>query len=116
MARPHEFREACIAIRNIPYLRVSPPHFASEGVLAKGTLVWVQTMIGAEERPTSISAFVDDFGIISLDPRWLAFANPDVSVLMDQIASLEKLVCHLLRRNEELRMALHESAPSGALA
>ena len=86
MARPHEFREAAIAIRNIPYIRVSPQDFASEGVLAKGKLVWVQTMIGAKERPISISAFVDDIGIILLDPRWLAIANSDVSVLMDRVS------------------------------
>ena len=105
MTRPNEFREVYIAIQNIPYLREYPQDFASGGVLAKGQLVWVQTMFDAEERQNSISAFVDDIGIISLDTRWLAVANPDVSGLMDRVASLEELVCHLLRRNEELRMS-----------
>jgi hypothetical protein len=76
-------------------------------------------MFDAEEWPNLISAFVDDIGIISLDPRWLAVAkftdrevadNPGVTVLMDRVASLEELVCHLLCRNEELRMALRESS------
>ena len=118
MTKPHEFREVYIAIQNIPYYRESQD-LASGGVLAKGQLVWVQTMFDAEERPISISAFVDDIGIISLDPRWLAVAkctdgeiadNPVVTVLMDRVASLEELICHLLRRNEELRMALRESS------
>ena len=114
MTRPNEFREVYIAIQNIPYLREYPQDFASGGVLAKGQLVWVQTMFDAEERQNSISAFVDDIGIISLDTRWLAVANPDVSGLMDRVASLEELVCHLLRRNEELRMALREPSARGS--
>lgn len=36
--------------------------------------------------------------------------NPGVTVLMDRVASLEELICDLLRQNEELRMALRESA------
>ena len=123
MTKPNEFREVYLAIQNIPYLRESPQDLASGGVLAKGQLVWVQTTDDAEERPNSISAFVDDIGIISLDPRWLAVAkftegevadNPGVTVLTDRLASLEELVCHLLRRNEELRMALHESSARGS--
>jgi len=119
MTKPNEFWEVYIAIQNIPYSRESPQGLASGGVLAKGQLVWVQTMIDAEERPISISAFVDNIGIISLDPRWLAVAkfadsevadNPSGTVLMDRVARLEELVCHLLRRNEELRMALRESS------
>ena len=118
MTKPNEFREVYLAIQNIPYLRESHQDLASGGVLARGQLVWVQTTNDAEERSNSISAFVDDIGIISLDPRWLAVAkftdgevtdNPGVTVLMDRVASLEELVCHLLRRNEELRMALHDS-------
>jgi hypothetical protein len=123
MTKPDEFREAYVAIQNIPYLRESPQDLAGGGVLAKGQLVWIQTMFDAEERPISISAFVDDIGIISLDARWLAVAkftnsevadNPGVTVLIDRIASLEELVCHLLRRNEELRMALRESSSGGS--
>jgi hypothetical protein len=119
MAKPNEFRKAYIAIQNIPYLRESPQGLASGGVLAKGQLVWVQTMFDAEERLNSISAFVDDIGIISLDPRLLAVAKlmdsevadqPSVTVLMDRVARLDELVCHLLRRNEELRMTLRESS------
>ena len=72
MARPHEFREVYIATRNLPYLRIYPPDCASGGVLAKGQLVWVQTGFDAEDRPVSISAFVDDIGIVSLDPQLLA--------------------------------------------
>ena len=75
MTKPDEFREAYVAIQNIPYLRESPQDLASGGVLAKGQLVWVQTMFDAEERPNSISAFVDDVGVISLDARWLAVAK-----------------------------------------
>jgi hypothetical protein len=123
MTKPNEFREVYLTIQNIPYLRESPQNLARGGVLAKGQLVWVQTMFDMEERPISISAFVDDIGIISLDPQWLAVAkftdgevadNPGVTVLMDRVASLEELVCHLLRRNEELRMTLHESSARGS--
>jgi hypothetical protein len=123
MTRPNEFREVYVAIQNIPYLRESPQDLAGGGVLAKGQLVWIQTMFDAEERPNSISGFVDDIGIISLDPRCLADAkftdseeadNPGVTVLMDRVAGLEELVCYLLRRNEELRMALRESSSGGS--
>jgi hypothetical protein len=110
MTRPNEFQEGYIAIQNVPYLRESPQDLGSGGVLAKGQLVWLQTMFDAEEQPISISAFVDGIGIISVDPRLLAVANPGVSILMDRVARLEKLVCHLLRRNEELRMALREAS------
>jgi hypothetical protein len=75
MVKPDEFREAYVAMQNIPYLRESPQDLAGGGVLAKGQLVWIQTMFHAEERPTSIFAFVDDIGIISLDARWLAVAK-----------------------------------------
>jgi hypothetical protein len=54
---------------------VYPPDFGTGGVLAKGELVWVRTLFDAEKRPISISAFVDDIGIISLDPRWLVAAR-----------------------------------------
>jgi len=114
MTRSNEFQEVYTAIQNIPYLHESPQDLASGRVLAKGRLVWVQTMFDAKERPISISAFVDDIGIISLDPRWLAVADPEVTILTDRVASLEELVCHLLRRNEELRMALRESSAGGS--
>jgi hypothetical protein len=65
MTKPHEFREVYIAIQNIPYHCESPQDLASDGVLAKGQLVWVQKMFDAEERSISISAFVDDVGILS---------------------------------------------------
>ena len=119
MTKPDKFREGYIAIQNIPYLRKSPQNLVSGGVLCKGQLVWVQTMFEMEERPNSISAFVDDIGIILLDPRWLAIAKSidskvaddlGVTDLMDRVTSLEELVCYLLRRNEELRMALRESS------
>jgi hypothetical protein len=119
MRKPNKFREACVVVQDLPYLRESPQNLASGGVLAKGQLVWVQTMFHAEERSNSISAFVDDVGIISLDARWLAVPkfidseaadNPGVAVLTDRVTRLEELVCHLLRRNEELRMALRESS------
>ena len=64
MTKPDEFQEVYIAMQNIPYLRESPQDLAGGGVLAKGQLVWVQTTNDAEERPNSISAFVDDIGII----------------------------------------------------
>jgi hypothetical protein len=122
MTKPSEFREVYIATQNIPYLRESPQELVSGGVLAKGQLVWVQTIFDAEERPT-ISAFVDDVGVISLDARWLTAAKftdyavadiPGVAVLMDRVTRLEELVCHLLRRNEELRTALCESSAGGS--
>ena len=123
MTKPNDFREVYVAIQNIPYFCESLHDLAGGGVLTKGQLVWIQTMFDAEERPNSISAFVDDIGIISLDPRCLAVAkftdsevadNPGVAVLMDRVANLEKLICHLLRRNEELRMALRESSSDGS--
>lgn len=47
MTKPHEFREAYMAIQNIPYHRECAQDLSSDGVLAKGQLVWVQTMFDA---------------------------------------------------------------------
>jgi len=72
VTRPAEFQEAYIATQNIPYLRASPHYLArSGGVLAKGQLIWVHTMSDIRQRPHSIFAFVDDIGLVSLDPGWL---------------------------------------------
>jgi hypothetical protein len=41
------------------------------GVLGKGQLIWTCIDDGAKERPHSVTAFVDDLGLIWLDPRSL---------------------------------------------
>jgi len=68
------FQNAYVTLRNIPYLceDASPLEGTlSGGVLATGQMVWTREVYEFENRPQSTIAFVEDIGIVSLDPRWL---------------------------------------------
>jgi hypothetical protein len=69
--KPEEFQEAYVAIRHLPYLRESSHNIAGGGVLAQGQQVWIRSMDESEPEQNSIYAFVEDIGIVALDPRWL---------------------------------------------
>ena len=74
MNRPQEFQAVCRAVQNMPYRFASGSSddaADSGGVLGKGQLVWTCRRENTTGRPTSITAFVDDLGLISLDSRWL---------------------------------------------
>jgi hypothetical protein len=42
------------------------------GVLGKGQTVWVQSLAKTRKRPITITAYVEDIGIVSVDPHYLA--------------------------------------------
>jgi hypothetical protein len=78
MNRPHQFQSPCLAAQNTPYrfaAEPDPPITHDGGVLGKGRLVWTCEVYGVKERPHSVTAFVDDLGLISLDPHSLMRAD-----------------------------------------
>ena len=75
MLRPETFQRSYVVFRNIPYLVTdSVQKFsASVGVLSRGQVVWLP---GLDDRtPKSVTAFVEEIGLISLDPRALVPAD-----------------------------------------
>jgi hypothetical protein len=77
MNKPHQFQSPCLSTQNIPYMFAAEPAPATRdgGVLGKGRLVWTCEVYGVKERPHSVTAFVDDLGLISLDPHSLVRAD-----------------------------------------
>lgn len=78
MNKPQQFQTACLAIRNTPYVFAVESFEAtahSGGVLGQGQLVWTARVYDSTEDLLSIAAFVDDIGVISLDPRSLMKAD-----------------------------------------
>jgi hypothetical protein len=74
MNRPHQFQSPCLATQNTPYLfaeEPAPARTCDGGVLGKGRLVWTCEVYGTQNRLHSVTAFVDDLGLISLDPHSL---------------------------------------------
>ncbi len=78
MLKPETFQQPYVACRHLPYQcgeaanDLSP---SSGGVLCKGQMVWTTQSYPSTERPLSVTAFVDDIGIVSLDPHWLVRAD-----------------------------------------
>ena len=78
MTKPHDYEETCIIIRNIPYQCEDERYKGRSmtgGVLGKGRKVWVQSLVGTRKRSVSISAYVEDIGIVSVDPHYLVRAS-----------------------------------------
>jgi len=78
MNRPPQFQAPSLATQNIPYLLAAEPASPithDGGVLRKGRLVWTCEVYGSKERPHAVTAFVDDLGLISLDPHSLMRAD-----------------------------------------
>jgi len=76
MLPPEPFRHSFVAVRNIPYTRRDGTRREgpfSGGVLGRGQLVW--TRESGKLRSDSVTAFVEDLGPVSLDPRWLVPAD-----------------------------------------
>ena len=78
MDKPEAFGQANVALHNIPYVcgDGSTGQVSSfGGVLQRGRTVWTVETYHPQRRPLSVAAFVDDLGIVSLDPRWLIRAD-----------------------------------------
>ena len=76
--RPQHFWYPCLVIQNTPYMFASesPPAIPRDGgVLRKGQLVWTCEADGTKQCPPSVTAFVDDLGLISLAPHSLMRAD-----------------------------------------
>ena len=79
MLKPVAFQYPHIAFRNIPYACTSSyPHkdsVHSGGVIGRGQTVWVETPLVSAARQPSALVYVENVGIVSLDPRWLVEAD-----------------------------------------
>ena len=77
MTKPKDYEETCMIVRNIPYQCEDHRYKGRSmtgGVLGKGRIVWVQSLLETKERPISITAYVEDIGIVSIDPHYLVRA------------------------------------------
>jgi hypothetical protein len=78
MLRPKMFTKPYVAFRHIPYIcgpDVLSQAPASGGVLAKGQTVWTKEVFVPKQCPQMATAFVEDIGIVSLNPSWLVSAS-----------------------------------------
>jgi hypothetical protein len=77
MNKPHQFQSPCLSTQNTPYMFVNEPVpiTSDGGVLRKGRLVWTCEVYETKDRAHSVTAFVDDLGLISLDPHSLMRAG-----------------------------------------
>jgi hypothetical protein len=78
MIKPETFEQPYVAFGHVPYQcgddvkDFSPP---GGGVLPRGQLVWTTQSYTPRECPRSVTAFVEDIGIVSVDPHWLVRAD-----------------------------------------
>jgi hypothetical protein len=81
MSKPQDYEETCVTVRNVPYQcedSNSMGRSLTGGVLGKGRIVWVQNLLKMKRRALpsySVSAYVEDIGIVSVDPRCLILAS-----------------------------------------
>jgi hypothetical protein len=74
LMKPREYREIYTVMGNTPYQveEDSLKGLSSDGgVLRKGRIVWVEKRLGKQSPQTLISAYAEEIGLISLDPRFL---------------------------------------------
>ena len=74
LMKPQEYREIYTVMGNTPYQveEDSLKGLSSDGgVLSKGRIVWVEKRLGKRSPQTLISAYAEEIGLISLDPRFL---------------------------------------------
>ena len=75
MRKPEAFQNPYVTLRPVAYVRgdgSSREDYGSSGVLGGGARVWIKDYRELAARSRSTVAFVEDIGIISLDPRCLA--------------------------------------------
>lgn len=79
MLRPAIFQRPYVAFRHIPYLRGGQSETescpGSGGVLGRGQTVWTQKAYDPRNTPPQALAFVEEIGVVSLDPRGLVPAD-----------------------------------------
>ena len=74
LMKPQEYREIYTVMGNTPYQveEDSIKGLSSDGgVLSKGRVVWVKKQVGKQSPQSLISAYAEEVGLISLDPRFL---------------------------------------------
>ena len=74
LMKPQEYREIYTVMGNTPYQveEDSIKGLSSDGgVLSKGRVVWVKKQVGKQSQQSLISAYAEEVGLISLDPRFL---------------------------------------------
>ena len=78
MLKPDVFQQPYVVFRNVPYQGgdgAAADDVSSGGVLASGQTVWTQEPYNMQNRPQTATAFVEEIGIISINPRWLVRAD-----------------------------------------
>jgi hypothetical protein len=77
MSRPEDYEESCVTVRNVPYQFEDSDSMGRSligGVLGKGRVVWVKNLLKTKRQSlatSSVSAYVEEIGIVSVDPRCL---------------------------------------------
>ena len=81
MSKPQDYEETCVTVRNVPYQcedSNSMGRSLTGDVLGKGRVVWVKNLrkMKRQSLPTySVSAYVEEIGIVSVDPRCLMLSS-----------------------------------------
>lgn len=83
MTKPENYGQTCVLVRNMPYQCEDENTEGAPitgGVLRKGQVVWVEPRPTPTRHPSrpgflSIHGYVEHIGVISLDPRFLAWVS-----------------------------------------
>jgi hypothetical protein len=80
--RPSAYRERYLVVQPLPYrfhhFRQGPSSLG--GVLRAGQAVWLEQTIQRAELAAAVRAFVEDLGLVHLDPRWLRKGDGSLSL------------------------------------
>jgi hypothetical protein len=81
MSKPQDYEETYVTVRNVPY-QCEDSNFMGRsltgGVLGKGRVVWAKNLLKMKKQslPTYfVSAYVEEIGIVLVDPRCLMLAT-----------------------------------------
>ena len=77
MVKPEIFQKPYVALGHIPYVcgESSSGTSGAGGVLSRGQTVWTAESYEPRRAENLTSVFVEDIGVISLDPHWLVRAD-----------------------------------------
>ena len=78
MLKPQMFQKPYVAVRHVPYIcgdGSNKTDSASGGVLGRGQTVWTEETFDMRRARERAIAFVEEIGVISLDPRGLVSAD-----------------------------------------
>jgi hypothetical protein len=74
MQKPENYKFPHLTTHPVMYLRINPATLLPSGgggTLDGGQLIWTKKGFASDEEQLSALGFVEDFGMILVDPRWL---------------------------------------------